>query len=764
MKRAATIGLAMTLITLSASIYSPAMADGLLTDLVKDTLGTAAGVVGGVVGGAAGIATGAVSGAANIVSGTVDATGSVLDATGHVVGRVVVDPVANAVAPGWTVVTPGSPLATMIPGSTTTTTRIYTFGGAPTVFGATLDTRIADLRNAINIAESNGRLSSSQAADLRARLDGINSSYIAARGGNTLTFPGALTVARDLDTFNTSLGTTLSVTPFTPLVVSQNGTERILVSSAVLPGATPGGIVGSTINGTGGIIGSTVNGVGGIVGGVLNGVGRVVGGVLGGTGAIASNAVTSTGEVLDTAGNVVGSIVPGSYEMAIPTETSSRMIFGTTTNVLSTNIDLRIADMRRLIARDQFSGRITPAQAAELTSHLDRISSTLATQRVAGRTLTFDEAIALAKELDAANVHFGTFIGSNPFSPMVVMQQGSPRMMIITKNGIVSSNDMPAYSTAAPATTVVTTNGITTNVVGVLPIIDQRRLEFDRLIANGVANHTLNVSEAARLSTDLNTIGLKIAAAQAAGATYGMDQTITLARSLDDFNNRLATSINASPLVPLTITSSNGLPVLSTNVFNNVVGLPAVEPSLWFSTLGGRRAELETMIATGVASRSLTDNQAVELRNELNRINTALETARTGGAISYTTALPLAMSLDVLGNRIHTYAPSTTFVPLISGSRISFLGGLTSPIDELSLRRAELGAEIDRERVLGRLTVQEASRLQYQLGAIADREGSFRKDGLFTYRELSIINTELSRFAAKLNTMIANRRATVSVR
>src|SRR5262249_12452218 len=111
MKRAATIGLAMTLITLNAGVFStPAIAEGLLGALVKDTLGTAANIVGGVVGGAAGIAGGAVRGAADVVSGTVDATGAVLDTSGRVVGRVLVGPTTvgttTTVVPGWTTVTP----------------------------------------------------------------------------------------------------------------------------------------------------------------------------------------------------------------------------------------------------------------------------------------------------------------------------------------------------------------------------------------------------------------------------------------------------------------------------------------------------------------------------------------------------------------------------------------------------------------------------------------------------------------------------------
>jgi hypothetical protein len=170
------------------------------------------------------------------------------------------------------------------------------------------------------------------------------------------------------------------------------------------------------------------------------------------------------------------------------------------------------------------------------------------------------------------------------------------------------------------------------------------------------------------------------------------------------------------------------------------------------------------MIASGITAGTIGTTQAAELRAELARIATAIDAARATGTITYTSALPLAMGLDVLGNRIHTYATNVAFVPLISQGRITFTGGLSSPIDEISLRRAELGAAIDREKTLGRLTANEAQRLQYELGNIGHREGRYLSDGVLTYREVVLITNDLNRFQARLNNMIANRRATVSVR
>lgn len=793
MKRAATIGLAMTLVTLNATLFSsPAMADGLLSDLVKDTLGTAGAVVNGVVGGAAGVvggatglATGAVAGTVNALTGTVDATGNVIDTTGNVIGRVIVSPTTTTVVPGWTVVSPSTTTmtTTAVP-ATTTTTRIFTFGSAPTVYGATLDTRISDLRSAINAAESGGKLTAQQASDLRAELDRIATAYSTTKATNTLTFEGALRVARDLDSFNSRLSTTLALQPFTPLIVTTGGTERLIVSSAVIPGAStaftstvPGtvvstlpGALGTVVNSSGNLVGNMLNGVGNAVGGTVGTLISAAGGLVGGTvntvgntvntvtGNLINGTVTTTGEVIDASGRVIGTVIPGAIDATLTTSspTSSRLIIGTTTSVLGTNIDLRMADMRRLLSDYTLSGRLSAAQAADLTMTLDRIASNLASERASGGTLTFDEAINIARDLDAASGKFGTYIGTNPFQPMVLVQSGNPAMMIITRNGVVSA--MPGTGST------VISGTIPTSPVSILPILDVRRLELDRLISNALANHTITASDAAKFETDLNRIGAQIVDARGLGSQYTIDQTITLARTLDDLNTRLATAMNVAPLTALTIAGPSGLPTLSTTMFNGLTGLTAVDANIWVNTFSNRRAELEAMIASGLSAGTLTAQQAAELRGELTRIANLEAAARTAsGGFTYVNALPIAMSYDVLGNRIHTFVANTQFVPLVAQDRITFTGGTVALIDEVSLRRAQVSASIDRELALGRLTPAEASRLRIELGNVIAREQRMRADGFLTWHEATQLTTDLTRIANRINQMIANRRATVSV-
>lgn len=780
MKRAARIGLAMTLLTINASLFTPAMAQGLLSDIVRDTLDATAGVVGG----AAGIVGGVVNSAANIVTGTVDAAGNVIDVSGNTVGRVVVGPTSTAVVPGWTVVSPGvtTTTTTSLPTTTTSTTRVYTFGAAPVVYGSTLDVRIADLRNAITNAEATGKLTATQAAAMRTDLDRIVSAYNTAKAANanSLTFEGALAVARDLDTFNTRLATTLNVRPFRELVVTTSGTPRLLVSSAVLPGATtlPGAVATTTGNAVGGLVSGLGNLVGGTVGSVIGAAGSLVGGaagtVIGTAGNLVNGTVTTTGEVIDASGRVIGTVMPGGLGTvsSTPVTGSSRLIVGTTTDVLGTNIDLRIADMRRVLGDMTLSGRLTPAQVATMTASLDTLQSRLITDRASGRTLSFDEAMAIARDLDAAANTFGTYLGTNPWRPMVLVQAGSPSMMIITRNGVVNA-PVPGTTlgTTLGTTTVATSTVPGTTVVStavpspqsVLAILDARRYDLDRLITNALNNRTITATEAARWSSDLNRIALGITQAQSLGAGFTTDNAITLARSLDDFNVKLATALHLNALPALTfVDTTTAVPRLVADQFTNVVALPSVDSTIWLNTLSARRAELESMIATGVSGGQLTAQQAAELRAELNRIAT-LESAAARSGVSFVSALPLAMNLDVLGNRIRTFVPSVNFTPLISQGRISFVGGPVGLIDEVSLRRAELAASVDRELALGRLTATEATRLRTDLALVQSREGRYRADGVLTFREATLLNTDLNRIAARLNALIANRRGTVSV-
>lgn len=780
MKRAATLSLAMTLLTLNATLFTPAFAQGgFLSDLVRDTLDTAAGVVGGVVGGAAGITAGAVSGASSIVTGTVDAAGNVLDTSGNIVGRVVVGPNTTTVAPGWTYVTPGSTTTTttVVPG--TTQTRIYTFGTAPTVYSATLETRISDLRNAISTAETRGTLTATQAAEMRADLDRIASGYTTARVNNTMTFDSALNVARDLDTFNTRLATALNVRPFRELVIVQEGNPRLLVSNTVIPGATttwPGNVATTTIGGAGNVIGGVVGGVGNIVGGTLGSVfgtgGSLIGSTVGTAGNLVRGTVNTAGEIVDSSGRVIGTVVPGALDAAVTPITggTTRVVVGSTTNVLGMNIDLRLAEMRRVIADMQMQGRLTPQQFAQMTTNLDRVAMTLSTDRASGRTLTFDEAIGIARDLDTVSTTFGTFVGTNPWQPMVLMQAGSPTMQIITSNGVVSA--VPGMS-ALPSTTGLV--GTTTNTristgpaftpaspLAVLPILDQRRYELDRIITTSVNSRTLSLPQATALTNDLNRIAGYIASARNDN-TITIDKVVTYARQLDDFNTKLSTTLHGSSLSPLTLVATgSSVPALSSSQFANVIGIQTVQPTVWTNTFSARRAELESMIASGLSGGQITAQQATELRAELARIAKLETTVRTSG-LTYTNALPIAMNLDVLGNRIKTFVPTATCTPLIAQSRLRFVGGPAALIDEVSLRRAEISASIDRELALGRLTNAEAIRLRAEVNTALSRETRYRADGVLTYREASLVTAALSRVAARLNSLVAGRRGTVSV-
>jgi len=160
--------------------------------------------------------------------------------------------------------------------------------------------------------------------------------------------------------------------------------------------------------------------------------------VPGTTANLISGTVTTNGEVTDVSGRVLGTIVPGALAtaVAVPVAGARPVVIGTTTNVLGMNIDMRMAEMRRVLADYSLTGRLTPPQVSELSESLDKVSTTLVNDRVTGRTLTFAEAADMAHDLDDVAKRFGTFLGYNPWPAMLLMESGNPKLTILLRNDV----------------------------------------------------------------------------------------------------------------------------------------------------------------------------------------------------------------------------------------------------------------------------------------------------------------------------------------
>lgn len=717
MKRAATIGLAMAMFVAG---FSPAMAQGLLTDLVKDTLDITGGVV---------------NTAGNLISGTVNAAGEIIDTSGKVVGRVVTDGTGLVV---------GAP-------TPTTTTEIVTVGPATDVYRYTIDTRTSDLRSAILAAEAQGKLTASQSAELRADLDRIAAAEAGARLSNGLTFDEAISIARDLDATNVRFGNLISITPYRPLIVEAAGTQRMVV---IAP--RQGGLITNLVNNPIGtslnVVSGTVDAAGNIVGTTGGIIGRVVGGTIGAaTSAIVGTPATSTTTVVET----------------VPSTDRRVLTVGTTTEVYGRYLTNRLQDLREAILEAEARGTITSAQSLELRTDLDRIATAQAAARISGNTLTFDEAMMIAKDIDTTNNRVTGVLHTELFPSMVVVDAngvsrlsfGGRREMVSTTSGGVTTTTT-TQSVTAPTTVTTTTTGTPASWLAVL---EGRRFELDNMIGKALMERKITAREAADLSAQLSGIAGRVVSFRTATTPITLEQAVALAREIDTINGRVATILSVPAMPSLTV-SQNGTTNLVTDEFGNVIGYSTVQPNMFVTTVDARRAQIESIISAGLAGNSLTAQQAAELRAELDRI-AKLEAASTSGTqFAFTRALPIAYDLDVLGGRIHTLVPTSTYTPIITGSRMVLSNGQIVMLDDVMVRRAELEGRIAREMATGRLTTAEAARLRVQLDSIASMESRMRADGYLTYKESRLLYQSFDRVGSRLDSLVANRRGSISAR
>ena len=164
-----------------------------------------------------------------------------------------------------------------------------------------------------------------------------------------------------------------------------------------------------------------------------------------------------------------------------------------------------------------------------------------------------------------------------------------------------------------------------------------------------------------------------------------------------------------------------------------------------------RRANLEHMIADALNRGTMDAAEAAALRTELNRITSEELAARqSGGVLTYSEALTLALDLNGLGDRLVPFMPTATVTPLL-GARMINTNGQLLVLDDVDYRRAQLSQRIDDEYTAGRLSAQQVSRLKIQLNAVASLETKYRKNGELSSSKTEKITEKLDSVKAKLD-------------
>ncbi len=134
----------------------------------------------------------------------------------------------------------------------------------------------------------------------------------------------------------------------------------------------------------------------------------------------------------------------------------------------------------------------------------------------------------------------------------------------------------------------------------------------------------------------------------------------------------------------------------------DVVTAPALDPLV--TAIDSRRSEIDQRITSSLAAGTIDTKQATALRTELDKIASREALAKQStGALPYSEALALSLSLNNLSDRLVLFAHGPVITPLL-GSRIVSTNGDLILVDAVTYRRYQLSQRIDDEYTAGRLS------------------------------------------------------------
>ncbi len=474
--------------------------------------------------------------------------------------------------------------------------------------------------------------------------------------------------------------------------------------------------------------------------------------------------IDGRGDIIDASGRLVGHISDGSSVTTVQTGVP------TMSTVYADSLGERIRVIRTNISDCLAKGLINSDNFNSFNSQLDNIVAMKKACEVSGGLLTFDEATSVGRQLDDLNVAISTATRLQALSPMIVTVNGATRLAVVKR---VVTNNLDGSQTVTTTRTdvtpqasqvVVTDTPVTERRVTVVSndsstlfaLLDSRRVELDRLVAMDLAEGKISSAQAYDLRVRLDGYGSQLSDGRIAGWPADDTRVYEIARGLDDVDSKLVKMASIPALQPLTVVDTSGKTRISVDQFGNVVSVKTITSTQLLTTLNGRITEIQRLIASGQANGTMNTSQAAAFRAELDRL-TALVLSGRSGNFTYVEALPIAMQLDALSNRVVVLAPGQNVQPLVVGSRFVLTTGQVVVLDDLMVRRADLEGRITQNLATGRISDVEARSLRSQMDEIGRMESQMRMSGQPSFKDSRRLYTLFDKVAARLDNDIAHR-------
>jgi len=203
---------------------------------------------------------------------------------------------------------------------------------------------------------------------------------------------------------------------------------------------------------------------------------------------------------------------------------------------------------------------------------------------------------------------------------------------------------------------------------------------------------------------------------------------------------------------------ANGRPI-------NVTSAPAFDSLV--AAIDTRRSDLDRMITAALSKGTMNAEEASLSRADLIKIESQEMAAKqSGGVLTYSEALSLALALNSLGDRVMPFAQTSAITPLL-GARFISNDGQLRMVDDIEYRKLQLRQRIDDEYTAGRLSSQQVARLKDQLNKVAALETKYRNGGELSASKTDKISLKLDDVKTKLNQDVAvinDRRSKIGLK
>ena len=351
---------------------------------------------------------------------------------------------------------------------------------------------------------------------------------------------------------------------------------------------------------------------------------------------IVSGMVDHTGGVIDALGKPLGRL-DGALDDTEKTDGQPPHgpFFGNLTDVVGMALDNRRAELDRLIASVVTIGKLSATQGAELRTELDRLAKAEADARATDDALTFEEALGIAKELDALSARVATSIGAPSLAPLVVpSKDAKDQHLVVTivrevrtplsalgniitgsvdATGTVIDRSGKAVGKLAAASADGGASGskpsdtaFGTAAFGAQSVVDvlaARRAEIERMIYQAESSGKLNAEKAAAFRFELHVANNAETEARASEGVITFDEAVSMARSLDELSATVGGALGVT-LMPFAVKDTAGNPRLAVNAYTSTGATRAVPAGAATAPSGSDDDGFETGTASAPAGRA----------------------------------------------------------------------------------------------------------------------------------------------------------------